>query len=354
MITDKILIFFPDEININKGGPSGFLAHNLLDKPREIFVFVRDLELKKKNRFHWILEKIGLIKRKNKIVQLYLNIRANEYKFIYFHECSNFELCRNYIPQSQHVILQSHAPELPSIEAKGWNLGDEICKQYEKAQANAFKRANTIIFPNLDSVPLYDEIDYDKSKIKYILSGARLPDIVRKVPLNNDKINLLYIGRRNRIKGFDIVLDSFVRACTIRDDIRLIVLGNGSDIGLENVYELGNTNNPIMWMNSVDYIINANRQSYFDLSVIEALSIGCPLLIAINYGHNYYLSKSDGIVGFNSKDEDGLFNLLVSEELKKRDSVNIANIELYNKELSDLKYYERFKRFFEQLCLENI
>ena len=35
MISDKVLILFPYEININNGGPSGFLAHNLLDKPRD-------------------------------------------------------------------------------------------------------------------------------------------------------------------------------------------------------------------------------------------------------------------------------------------------------------------------------
>ncbi len=43
MIEDKVLILFPYEININNGGPSGFLAHNLLDKPRDCFVLSQDI-----------------------------------------------------------------------------------------------------------------------------------------------------------------------------------------------------------------------------------------------------------------------------------------------------------------------
>ena len=43
MISDKVLILFPYEININNGGPSGFLAHNLLDKPRTVLYYLRIL-----------------------------------------------------------------------------------------------------------------------------------------------------------------------------------------------------------------------------------------------------------------------------------------------------------------------
>ena len=43
MVSNRILILFPYEININNGGPSGFLAHNLLDKPRDCFVLSQDI-----------------------------------------------------------------------------------------------------------------------------------------------------------------------------------------------------------------------------------------------------------------------------------------------------------------------
>ena len=349
MITNKILIFFTHPININLGGPSGFLAQNLIDKNKSFYIF--PFQLFSEKRLITFL-KLFFSKKFNKEFNMpafiFNEINAHEYKYIFFHDCETFEHCKHLIRPNQTVILQSHSPELPSTEAKASNHHPNFVKFLENAEKNSFERADIIIFPHEDCVPLYESLNFDKNKVQYILSGGKTSSQLKKYPLEKDKINLLYIGRRNKIKGFDIVLENFKKAQKKRKDINLIIVGNGEHIESEDIYDVGATNTPLNWYYSADYIINANRQSYFDLSVIEALSTGTPLILASNYGHNYYQEKSSGIINFNSNNPDELENILLNK-IKKNQDKNSENIALYNDELSGTKYYERFKLFFESL-----
>lgn len=363
MILDKVLILFPYEININNGGPSGFLAHNLLDKPRDCFVLSQDII---KTHPEKITKKIGyLIKRilflwknngkdKRKLKEEFFykyyfeKSEAKNYRYIFFHETIHFERFRKYISENQVIILQSHSPEIPSVEYRNWEpLNTEEISFREKAEREAFKRADIIVFPNEGCVSIYETLITDKSKIKYILSGAKKDynnDGQKSYKLPEDKINLMYIGRRNKIKGFDIVIEAFRKAREKRKDINLVIIGNGEKINEEGITDMGFSKNPIGWYNSADYLINANRQSYFDLSVIEALTTGIPIIMSDNFGHSYYKGKSPLIKTFDINSPTELYEILIGN-LKKRDYKKRENIELYEKNLTDGCYYERFKKF---------
>jgi glycosyltransferase involved in cell wall biosynthesis len=349
MITDKILIFYTQSINLNLGGPSGFIAQNLIDKEKSFYVFPYQLFSEKKlTTFLKLFLKNKFNFKDHMSAFIFKEIKAYNYKYIYFHDCETFEYCKHLISPKQTVILQSHSPELPSTEAQASNMSPHFVDFLKKAEKNSFERADIIIFPHKDCVPLYESLKFDKSKIRYILSGAKSTSDLRKYPLEKDKINLLYIGRRNKIKGFDIVLESFKNVVKKRNDINLIIVGNGVKIESDQLFDIGTTNNPLNWYYSVDYVINSNRQSYFDLSVIEAVSTGTPIILANNFGHNYYKDKSSGIITFNSNNQEELEDILLNT-IKKEQEKNSENINLYNDELSDIKYYERFKQFFESL-----
>ncbi|MFV0222425.1 hypothetical protein OBK16_08260 [Empedobacter falsenii] len=348
MRTDKILIFYPYDININLGGPSGFIAHNLLNKSREDFVLSQDLI--NHSRLSVFLKKYLFNKfNKSKHISEYVfnEINAKNYKYIFFHDCETLEHCKNLISHNQVVILQSHSPELPSEEVIAKESSKEFVDFVVRAEKYSFERADIIIFPNEFCIPLYDTLNYDKSKIKYILSGAKKIEDLRKYPLDQSKINLLYIGRRNRIKGFDIVMDSFKKLTKYRDDVNLLLIGGGEQIKERNVYDLGFSSTPLNWYYSVDYVVNANRKSYFDLSVIEALSTNVKMILADNYGHEYYKRKSSDILSFDSSDINNLNNILLNK-LEKGNQTN-ENMYLYNNELSDIKYFERFVKFKKEI-----
>ena len=98
-----------------------------------------------------------------------------------------------------------------------------------------------VVFPNEGCVSIYETLITDKSKIKYILSGAKKNynnGEQNNYKLPEDKINLMYIGRRNKIKGFDIVLETFRKVREKRKDINLIIIGNGEKIEEEGIINI--------------------------------------------------------------------------------------------------------------------
>lgn len=348
MITDKILIFAPYQYDINAGGPCGFIAHNLVNKPDDFFV------LSHKNFSNSFFEKVErkIVSKINKYeyAAFYYNkLKAYKYKFVYFHDCISLQNCLKWIPKNQIVILQSHCPELPSQEHQSaFPEQTEYINFLKKAEKNAFERADILVFPNEDCVPLYKEIIAPHNEIKLILSGAQQGYSKGDIPSENiikkDKINLMYIGRRNEIKGFDIVLNTYREVYQQRKDLNLIIIGKGEKIEEEGICDVGFSNNPIGWYNSVDYLINANRQSYFDLSIIEALSTGVPIIMSNNYGHKYYENKSSLIHTYDVQNLSELKNILLND-LQKRDFNRKDNQELYLNHLTDEHYYKRFKEF---------
>lgn len=351
MITDKILIFFPNKIDINTGGPSGFLAHNLLDKPREFFVLLTDLVNPNRIR-HILSQNIGKkIKGNNYnyIEFLYKASGAKNYKYLFFHDCLSFERCKHLISSNQVVILQSHSPELPSEEAVAHGCTQSEIDLLKNAEKNSFERADYVIFPDPGCLGLYEELNLDQSKVRYILSGCKDYKDLRDYPLDKEKINLLYIGRRNQIKGFDIVLDSFIEAAKQRDDIQLIIAGGGNQVHEKNVFDIGFINNPQQWYHNTDYVINANRKSYFDLSVLETLSAGGRLIMADNFGHQYFTDKTEDIICFDSSEPSSLVKILASNVVKKQPKSSIANRQLFENQFTDQKYYERFVDFFKSI-----
>lgn len=349
MITDRLLIFAPYQYNINAGGPSGFIAHNLLDKPRDFFNL--PLDIVKEERFRVALNKLIYKIRFHKYDAadfLFRELGAKNFKYLYFHDCNSLYHCSHLIQKNQKVILQSHSPELPSEEIRALTKDLDTLEEYIKAEQYAFARADILVFPNEQAVDIYAKLISDFSKIKYILSGAK--DIVepRVYPLDQNKINILFIGRRNNIKGFDYLIETFKKVQLIRNDINLILVGSGNLYLGENIFDVGQSNTPQNWFNSVDYVVNTNRKSYFDLSVIEALATGVPLILSNNYGHKYYEGKSPNIITYDVQDPSGLESVLLSQ-LKKRNYNDKNNRCLYLKELTDKAYFDRFELFCKSL-----
>ncbi|TWV83505.1 glycosyltransferase [Moraxella sp. VT-16-12] len=362
---NKILIFFPRQTNINAGGPSGFLAHNLVDKPREYFNLSTDLfELNnpfeknkyRLNRFYHNLISKNIDKETFKTRYIFKKIQANSYKFIFFHEDMDYYRVADLISEKQIVIFQPHCPELHSEEYKTYNPNDiAMYHLIQNAEQAAFNRANIIVLPNLECKPIYKSLINESNQFYYILSGAKrtYPDQnLEPKTLPKNKINLMYIGRRNYTKGFDIVLDSFRKAYKKNPNLNLFIIGSGEKIIEDGIIDIGFSKEPLNWYRSVDYLINANRQSYFDLSIIEAISTGVPIIMSHNFGHLYYQNKSSLIQTYDIDQPNSLTEIL-SGHLQKRNYQNLENISLYNHELTDECYYARFSEFAKKILGNN-
>ncbi len=360
IIENKIFIFNNYPLSGTDGGPSGFLAQNIASHKSNYFEM--NYSLNPPTKFERLTAKLKLFSGKSTITarkagltldnnftewgiiaqNIFQFQKLERYKFIYFHDVWQLKFCLPLIRQDQKIILQCHCPELPSIEtasqAKFQQVDIEWCKQAEK---DAFARADILIFPNQYVTPLFSSLINSRSKVYYLLSGCRPVSKLRLYPVS-EKINLLYIGRRNSVKGFDIVLNAFKEAREARKDINLILIGNGEEEIDDGIFDIGFSNSPHHWIYSCDYLINCNRQSYLDLSLLEALSVGTPIILSTNYGHKQFQEdKSKGILDIGEPTVENLKTTLISENLRKKTKNYEAveeNRNLYERRYSDSIY----------------
>ena len=125
------------------------------------------------------------------------------------------------------------------------------------------------------------------------------------VGLSLDKscLNFVALGRLCHQKGYDIMLDTFARACESRDDLRLYIIGDGPDrAALEaqaaergissKVTFLGNQPNPYCYMTHMDAFLSTSRYEGQPLNIMEAMAVGLPLYCSKNLEQ-----YTEGLVG---------------------------------------------------------
>ena len=133
-------------------------------------------------------------------------------------------------------------------------------------------------------------------------------------------LNLVAVGRLCHQKGYDIMLNVFREACRQREDLRLYIIGGGSDgeelekqaaeLGLtEKVTFLGEQKNPFCYMKKMDAFISTSRYEGQPLNIMEAMAVGLPLYCTKN------LEKyTEGLTGY----EDLVAALAVAGKAEKR------------------------------------
>jgi len=130
------------------------------------------------------------------------------------------------------------------------------------------------------------------SRVEFLMTGAaapprQWPDLSRtelrhRCGLPAAEPVGLYIGNAQPYRGFDRLLDA-VRAMPSRADVPGIVAVAGPAIDtlplIGRVKALGPVRHIADLLAASDFVINVNRFSLFDLSTIEALDLGCPLVL---------------------------------------------------------------------------
>lgn len=359
----KALTLAPFGSGSNVGGPPGFIATNYRNKTVRNcdFAFLEDFPTKRKNPAHALLSRIGLRFIKllksgllgnrpqddlpwintigNNAHRLYKLSHAEDYRAVIFHDEMSLYFCLPLIPQGQVVVLYPHMPELLHEEIVSFGAGPEsrvVFWAKNEVTPKCFSRADVVILPNKGVLDIYKPVVNPKAKVYFVASGSSTVDVKEALPLDPSLTKFLYIGRRQAIKGFDIILEAFLDAYSENQKIRLFIAGNGPVCDLPGVIDLQSTMRPHLWMKSVDCVVNANRQSFFDRSLIEALCVGAPLLLACTHGHAELEDASPGIYSIRSLNVDNLkaaFLHIASHGFPKE--ARQANQNLYRSRYSD-------------------
>ena len=110
-----------------------------------------------------------------------------------------------------------------------------------------------------------------------------------------------YIGRHNKVKGYDFLKELGIKVLEKYNDVVFVIGGeiSGEILPIEdkNWVEFGWTKEGYNIIKNSDIFVLPNEKTYFDLILLEVLSMGTPVLLSETGGNKY----------FKKYDESGLF-----------------------------------------------
>lgn len=304
---------------------------------------------------------------------LNLDINLDEYDFIHFHSTwelfKNRELLNNY---KGKVLLTSHSPKVfhKELTEDLFNLNyKKVDKEkrviLENIDTYSFSRADYVIFPCIFSEEPYrnswDEYDniVSRKKVKYIPTSIKKINkknkgnsIRKKNGIGKNDIVISYVGRHNLVKGYDLI-KKFAKKIWETRDVYFLIAGNEAPLkGLKDKrwIEIGWTKDPHSIIEASNVFVLPNRQTYFDLILLEVLSLNKPVLLSETGGNKYFkkFSKSN-LYYFQKNNIDSMIKQF-ENFLNDQNNNNLClNERIFNNNFTLDIFIDRYFKLLEEL-----
>lgn len=283
-------------------------------------------------------------------------IDLSPYDAVHFHSTMDMYDVKDSLKEYKgKVLLTSHTPTMPCKEV--YALLTEFEKKYmkwfykklPKIDRYAFQRADYLFFPCEEAEePYYHEwpgyaLLHEKYKEKFIYlpTGTRekalrlkKQEIRRRYKIPDNAFVIAYVGRHNEIKGYADLKKIGRHVLEENKGVYFLIAGReGPLYGLDDRrwIEAGWTDDPGSIIKAADMFILPNRETYFDLVMLEALSLGQIILASRTGGNRYFARYADtGIVLYDGNEDavDEIGKLIQCSE-KEREAMGEKNKKLY-------------------------
>lgn len=200
---------------------------------------------------------------------------------------------------------------------------------------------------------------------QHIVIENAMPDsnaIVQERPYatNENKINLLFVGRFDRQKGLDVLLNAYLEVAKLRPDLHLHIVGasvldqvEGSE-NRANIQEIQDRITFHSWVCSqdipayyehADLLVMPSRWEGLPMVLIEALRAGTPALLSNASGMGILIEN--GKSGFVVKEPTVQAFALALQNIKK---TQLHEMRFHARALYERRYTsERFNQEFQEL-----
>lgn len=383
----RTLIYFYEDFMSPAGGPAGYL-YRLKERRDELgdneIVFLSKKEFRRpvlygsKNRLHKLFgTDKSLSENAKRVEQVIYESKMdgpfdlNEYDIVHFHNTFDlFSQKKNLENYKGKVILTSHTPMVPHKEfieeyctKEEYEKHKEILDKVAEFDRFSFERADYIMFPCKEAEePYYHTWDIYESirrpeKLLYVPTGAPVctpkktrEEIRSELDIPDDRFVISFTGRHNMVKGYDSLISMFGKL----DGVTVICCGKETDIRHpDSPYwiETGWTDDPYSYVNASDLFILPNRETFFDLALLETLSLGKSSLISFTGGNKRFKDKEDcGVYTYDSEEEAILkIRELMSEDKGIRAQKEARQREFSGQEYSMGKFYDRYKETLKSI-----
>lgn len=386
-------IFYDGELLERAGGPSTYL-YNLkkgIEKSNsnEIKFISRKStnEYKKSNlykklkqkgieKFPKLYEKIAIKHQMNESEIFESLAKIDDIELIHFHSTSNYVKAKKYLNEGTVTLLMSHSPEITSKQVSK-SLSDKYKGKYEFQKMEkfyfetfdkqAFKTADILIFPSKEAMEPYYETcqEFDKiiqgKEIKYIMTGTaplqyelKSEEFRNKYNIPKDAFVISFVGRHNEVKGYDKFLSIAQKVLEKNNNIYVVTAGVGP-IGspkLKRWIDVGWTKDPGSVINASDLFILPNKRTYFDLILLEVLSLGKACLASNTGGNKTIAGLTNGVITYNEIDEAVEIIESLKNNKKKLKELDMENLEIYKKYFTVGKFVERYISLIDEIRKE--
>ena len=299
-----------------------------------------------------------------------------KYDFVHVHWASEIlKTFSTFKINKTKVILTTHTPE-PLFDELVGNCGmGSFIKKFPfirdfflKHEVNAYKKSDYVMFPVADATEPYahksqwhaeaiKEIQpktfYVPTAINKLKGTTQNRQSLSKYNIPKDALKICYVGRHNEVKGYDILKQIAQRVWQDNPNIYFIIGGKESPLkGLDDNrwIELGWINTTEL-LNEIDAFILPNKETYFDIILLEVLRQGVPVIITRTGGNKWFENKKvPGIFCYNYDDIDKgaslINNLLIEKKNGSFESLKDANLKFFDEYLYMPQY---IKCYLEQL-----
>ena len=260
-----------------------------------------------------------------------------KYDFVHLHWAREvFQTFSDFNNGKTKVVLTTHTPE-PLFDELVGRFGVQtlskripiIRNYFLKKEVNAYKNVDIVMFPALEAKePYINKSPCHKNVFERIENKTiYVPTAINKLketPINRHRLDafaipdnalkVCYVGRHNEVKGYDFLKHIALRTWEKNPNVYFIIGGKEEPLkGLKDSrwIELGWVNTCEL-LNEVDVFVLPNKETYFDIILLEVLRQGVPVLITRTGGNKWFERRNiAGIHCFDyGKPDDGVESLL--------------------------------------------
>lgn len=345
----KILIWDKNIQLKNTGGPAGYLynMHEFLKNScNEHISFYSDLvkidiinhDQTVASTFFKRLKTFKIVRFVLDLIHIYFKkiplsksdiLLINEFDFVHFHSIYDLWSISNRNQIKSKVILTTHTPE-PFYDEFVSQSGYECLKThlnflrlyFIKKECDTYKGADYIMLPvreaaevyTIDSKMLKKTFMECENKFFYVPTSLFPSEKVGvnyktldKYNIPSEAIKLCYIGRHNEVKGFKSLQRMAHKIWQKNPYVYFIIGGMEEPLKGLNDYrwiELGWVRTPDI-LKEIDAFILPNKNTYFDLILLEVLREGKMCIVSSTGGNKWFENHAqEGVWNYEYNDDN--------------------------------------------------
>lgn len=301
---------------------------------------------------------------------------SKNYDILHFHLAMDVYVNRRWLKKTDSTImLTPHSPELAAIEivtdVYKLNRNTLWAKIFifilVNRERSAFKIVDRFVFPCEEAREPYlsdvvlNKILTTRNSCNYALTCSPEP-IIKTCPSDiRTKLNIplrskiiCYAGRHNHIKGFDIFVRAAKEILKKDENVYIIVLGSPGKIQSLNhprCINVGWTKSPHDYMNAADIFVLPNRSTYFDLILLESLSLGNFIVASYTGGNKFFQKfKNKDFIFYDNHVELSNSILDALAFIKKSSNKDIIFKSIKNREIYESHFsIPKFSKYFNDV-----